>query len=101
MATLTLSAILDDLQTAETGLHKFERRYWVSSAHFYALYSQGVLDDGANSDAFAEWAGHYKLKLKREAALEQLSRRRVEQLHRQTDGVTIELAPQEPVLELI
>ncbi len=101
MATLTLSAILDDLQVAEMGLHKFERRYWVSSVHFYELYSQGVLDDGTHSEVFAEWAGHYKLKLKREAALEQLSRRRVEQLHRQADGVTIELAPQEPVLELI
>lgn len=39
MATLTLSAILDDLQAAETGLRKFERRYWVSSAHFHELYS--------------------------------------------------------------
>ena len=29
---------------------------------------------------FSEWAGHYKLKLKREAALEQWSRRRIEQL---------------------
>ncbi|MBI3959305.1 MAG: hypothetical protein HY328_10895 [Chloroflexi bacterium] len=74
MAVLTLSAILDDLQVAEAGLHKFERRFWVSSAHFYEMYSQGRLDDGAHSEAFAEWAGHYKLKLKREAALEQLSR---------------------------
>lgn len=72
MSTLTLSAILDDLQAAEAGLHSFERRYWVSSAHFYELYSQGVLDDGAHPEAFAEWAGHYKLKLKREAALEQI-----------------------------
>ncbi len=40
MATITLSDILDDLQVAEEGLHKFERRYWMSSSHFYDLYSQ-------------------------------------------------------------
>jgi hypothetical protein len=58
------------------------------------------LDDGSHAEDFSEWAGHYKLKLKREAALEQLSRRRVEQLRHQAIGHTIELAPQEPVLEL-
>jgi len=100
MATITLSDILDDLQAAEEGLHKFERRYWMSSAHFYELYSQGLLDDGSHAEDFAEWAGHYRLKLKREAALERLSRQRLEQLRRQADGQPIELAPQEPALEL-
>jgi hypothetical protein len=74
MATLTLSNILDDLEAAEAGLRKFERRYWTSSTHFYELYSQGLLDDGSHLEDFAEWAGHYKLKLKREAALEKISR---------------------------
>jgi len=100
MATITLSDILDDLEAAEQGLRKFERRYWMSSSQFYDLYSQGLLDDGSHAEDFAEWAGHYKLKLKREAALEQLSRQRVEQLRRQASGETIELAPEEPVLEL-
>ena len=100
MATLTLSDILDDLWAAEKGLHKFERRYWMSSAHFYELYSQGLLDDGSHAEDFAEWAGHYRLKLKRETALEQLSRQRLERLRRYAVGAVIELAPQEPVLEL-
>ena len=100
MATLTLSDILDDLRAAEEGLHKFERRYWMSSTHCYELYSQGLLDNGSHAEDFAEWAGHYKLKHKREAALEQLSRRRLEQLQRQAVGEVIELAPQEPALEL-
>jgi len=30
---------------------------------------QGTLDNGEYGEEFAEWAGHYKLKLKREAAL--------------------------------
>ncbi len=73
MATITLSDILDDLRAAEEGLYKFERRYWTSSSYFYELYSQGLLDDGSHAEDFAEWAGHYKLKVKREAVLEQLS----------------------------
>jgi hypothetical protein len=100
MATITLSNILDDLRATDQALRKFEQRYWLSSDMFYQLYSEGLLDNGSHAEDFAEWAGHYKLKLKREAALEQLSRQRVEQLRRQAHGETIELAPQEPVLEL-
>lgn len=73
MSTLTLSTVLDDLRTAEHLLRKFEQRYWLSSDVFYELYSQGVLDDGANVEEFAEWAGHYALKQKREATLQQFS----------------------------
>ncbi len=100
MTTLTLSDILDDLRVAEEGLHKFERRYWISSAHFYELYSQGLLDDGEHTEDFAEWAGHYKLKQKREAALEQISKERLDALRRQTQGRLIDLAPAEPALKL-
>jgi len=100
MATITLSDILDDLRAADQALRKFEQRYWISSDDFYELYSQGLLDDGSNAEDVSEWAGHYKLKLKREAALEQLSRQRVEQLRRQAGDEAIELAPQEPALEL-
>ena len=100
MAKITLSDILDDLRAADQALRRFEQRYWLSSTVFYELYSQGLLDDGTHGEDFAEWAGHYKLKLKREAALEQLSRQRIEQLRRQAGDETIELAPPEPALEL-
>ena len=73
MATLSLSDVLDDLQAAEQGLHQFERRYWISPEHFYELYSSGLLDNGENMTDFAEWAGHYKLRQKRQAALQQNS----------------------------
>lgn len=63
MTLMALSDILDDLRAAEDGPHKFERRYWISSSDFYRLYSQGLLDDGENSAEFAEWAGHYKLRI--------------------------------------
>ncbi len=100
MATLTLSDILDDLRAAEEGLHKFERRYWISSAHFYELYSQGVLDNGENMEDFAEWAGHYRLKQKREAALEQISQERVANLRQKAGGKVIDLTPAEPALKV-
>ena len=101
MAVISLSEILDDLRAAEEGLHRFERRYWISSSHFYELYSHGRLDDGSNAEDFAEWSGHYRLKLKREAALEKLSKQRVDQLWGQAKDQPIDLAPQEPVLELV
>lgn len=100
MAAILLSEILDDLKAAEEGLHKFERRYWISSADFYELYSQGLLDDGTNADDFAEWSGHYKLRLKRQAALEKLSRQRIQHLRVTSQDIPIRLAPQEPMLEL-
>lgn len=94
MSTITLSDILDDIQTAEAGLRKFERRYWVSSDHFFDLYSKGLLDDGENSEDFSEWAGHYKLRQKRLAALEKISAERIAAIRR---GDTIALTPAEPV----
>jgi hypothetical protein len=100
MALLTLSNILDDLRVAEETLHKFERRYWLSSDIFYDLYSRGLLDDGQHRTDFSEWAGFYKLRLKRETALRQLSQQRLEHLRHQAIGETIELLPQEPALEL-
>ncbi len=100
MTTLTLSDILDDLRAAEEGLHRFERRYWISSDDFYDLYSRGLLDDGENSEEFAEWAGHYKLRLKRQTALARVSRQRMEMLHQQSDRMTVRLMPAEPVFQL-
>ncbi len=99
MTTLTLSDILDDLRAAEEGLHKFERRYWISSDDFYKLYSQGNLDDGENAEDLAEWAGHYKVWQKRQAALERISKERIEALRHQADSQAIHLRPAEPVFK--
>jgi hypothetical protein len=95
MATLTLHDILADLRTAEEGLHRFERRYWISSDDFYALYSQGLLDDSENHEDIAEWAGHYRLRQKRQAALDQISKQRLATLS-QVANQPIRLIPVEP-----
>ena len=34
MKTITLSAILEDLQAADQVLRRFEQRYWLSSRQF-------------------------------------------------------------------
>jgi hypothetical protein len=47
----------DDLRAADEALRGFEQRYRISSARFYELYSQGLLDDGQHRGGFVEWAG--------------------------------------------
>jgi hypothetical protein len=64
------------------------------------MYSKGLLDHGENAEDFSEWAGHYRLKQKRQAALEQISKQRLETLRRQADQQTIQLTPAEPALKL-
>lgn len=97
---LTLSDILDDLQTADQALRRFEQRYWISTGQFYALYSQGELDTGDHTEDFAEWAGFYKLKQKREQALEKLSNQRLAHLRSQAGPGLLDLMPAEPALEI-
>ena len=77
---LTLSQILDDLRAADEIVRRLERRYWLSSADFYDLYQQGLLDDGDRTDDYALWAGFHLINLDRQAALSALSRERVRQL---------------------
>jgi len=67
-----ITEILDDLRAADEITRRFERRYWLSSADFYAFYQQGLLDDGdaGRTEDFAQWAAFYEIKLDREAALQ-------------------------------
>jgi hypothetical protein len=69
MTTVTITEILDDLRAADEITRRFERRYWLSSADFYELYSQGLLDDGEHTEDFALWAGFYEIKLDRKKVL--------------------------------
>ena len=76
MATPQLHEILDDLRAAEETTHRFERRYGIASEQFFELYTAGKLDDGEHAEDFSEWAGFYRLKLRREQALKDLSQQR-------------------------
>ena len=68
MSTVTITEILDDLRAADKITRRFERRYWLSSADFYELYRQGLLDDGEHTEDFTLWASFYEIKLDRQEA---------------------------------
>ena len=67
---ITISEILDDLRTADEITRRYERRFWLSSADFYTLYQQGMLDNGNNLEVFTLWAGFYEIKQEREVDLQ-------------------------------
>jgi len=71
--TLTISEILDDLRVADEMLRRFEHLYWLSSEQFYELYSQGLLDDGEHLHDFSQWAGYWKLRVRRLEAFNRLN----------------------------
>lgn len=75
-----LTDIIQDLHALETRLRAYERKYGITSADFYDLYQQGLLDDNGfeQSTEFVRWASAYTLKQKREAAFEVASHTFVE-----------------------
>ena len=83
MTTITITEILDDLRVADEITRRYERRYWLSSADFHELYSQGMLDDGEHTEDFTIWAAYFEIKLDREKDLERLSHERMRQFKAQ------------------
>jgi len=97
---ITITEILDDLRAADEITRRYERHYWLSSEDFYALYQQGLLDDGEHTEEFSEWSAFYQIKLDREAALRKLSHERVRRLKTKQGAQMIEIDPREPTLAL-
>ena len=100
MMTVTITEIVDDLRAADEITRRFERRYWLSSADFYKLYSQGALDDGEHTEDFALWAAYHEIKLDREQDLRQLSEERLQALQAQLRSGEVDIQPPEPALEV-
>jgi hypothetical protein len=100
MSKVLISEILDDLRVAEEVLRKFERRFWITSAQFYKLYNEGLLDNGEYTEEFTEWAGFYKLKLKRESAFNAISEENIKRMRRSVTEDSIALVPREPYIEV-
>jgi len=101
MAIVTITEILDDLRAADEITRRFERRYWLSSADFHELYSQGLLDDGEHTEDFALWAGFYEIKMDREKDLQRLSQERMRRFREQARFGVVQIAPSEPALEVV
>jgi hypothetical protein len=98
---VTITEILDDLRAADEITRRYERRYWLSSADFYGLYQQGLLDDGEHLEDFTKWAGFYEIKLDREKAFRELSQGRLRQIREQAQSGAIVLTPPEPALKIM
>lgn len=96
MKSITITEIMDDLRAAEEMVRQFERQYWLSSADFYTLYEQGLLDDGENLEDFTLWSSFYKIKQLREQQLQQISQQRLSQLPRKNNLHILNMP--EPVL---
>ena len=101
MSNITITEIIDDLRVSEEVLRKFERRYWITSEQFYELYSQGLLDNGDHTDDFSEWAGSYKLKMRRESVFQELSKKRLDNIKTSMKKGIVQLEPQEPAVEVV
>jgi hypothetical protein len=98
MTSFTITEILDDLRAADETTRRYERRYWLSSADFYELFQQGLLDDGEHTAEFAMWAAYYEIKQDRELTLQKLSDERKKRLRRQFKGGLIQIDPREPAV---
>jgi hypothetical protein len=98
---ITITETIDDLRAADEITRRFERKYWLSSADFFEIYEGGLLDDGENLEDYTLWAGFYRIKQDREAALAVLSRQRLDQL-RISDPINgIHIKPLEPILRSV
>ena len=71
---MTLEEIIQDLHALEERIRTYERKYGITSRHFYELYQQGLLDDDGFEQTmeFTRWASAYEMKLEREAAFEKM-----------------------------
>lgn len=93
----TITEILDDLRVADEITRRYERRFWLSSSDFYALYSKGRLDNGEHRQEFSEWSAYYQIKQDREDALQTLSHERLHKLEL-SEGSVLTIDPLEPAL---
>lgn len=92
---MTLSEIIQDLHALETRVRAYERKYGITSADFYALYEQGVLDDEGfeQTTEYTRWASAHKMKTRREAAFKSASQSFIEQMKQKMASSTLQLSP--------
>jgi len=89
---MKLDDLIDDIYAMEKIVKEYEKRYGITSQHFYQLYRAGELDDGdfERTQDFCEWAGAYEIKLEREREFEELSERLLDSLRRKPKPIRLE-----------
>ena len=92
---MTLYDLIDDLQALRVRTQAYERKYGVTSQHFYSLYQQGLLDDEGfeQSTEFVRWASAYEMQMDRQADFETRSRSFISELRQRSDGPAVRLRP--------
>jgi len=92
---MTLYELIDDLQALRVRTQAYERKYGVTSQHFYSLYQQGLLDDEGfeQSTEFVRWASAYEMQMDREAEFEARSNSFVSELKQTASEPAIQLKP--------
>lgn len=82
--TMTLQDIIEDIHALTEDLEVYERKYGVLSETFYELYMSGEEpeDDSWVLD-WSDWAGAYKILLRRQEQY----RRTIQTLRQQTPGL--------------
>jgi hypothetical protein len=82
---MTLQEIITDIHALNEDLEVYERKYGVLSETFYELYQGGEEpDDEAWVLDWADWAGAYKILLRRQAQY----RKTIESLRQQTQSLS-------------
>ena len=66
---LSIDMIIEDLQAIEPKLSAYENKYKLLSPYFYKIYQSAKFEE--HSD-FVDWAGLYRIKLKRIKRYEQM-----------------------------
>lgn len=81
---MTLQEIIADIHALTEDLEIYERKYGVLSETFYELYQSGEEpEDDAWVLDWADWAGAYKILLRRQAQY----RHTIESLRQQTESL--------------
>lgn len=81
---MTLQEIIADIHALHEDLEVYERKYGVLSETFYELYQSGEEpEDEAWVLEWADWAGAYKILLRRQEQY----RRTIESLRKQTQSL--------------
>ena len=85
---MTLQDILDDIHALTEDLENYERKYGVLSETFYQVYTNGEEpDDETWVLDWADWAGAYKILLRRQEQYRRTIKTLQEQTHSLVDVI--------------
>ena len=99
---MTLDELVADLHALDARLREYEAKYGIASADFHELYQQGKLDsEGLDQTLeFTRWASTYEMKLDREEAFQERSRRFISSLRTNSPEGALHLTPNPELAKL-